>query len=709
MKSIYLIMLFLILGLCAFSQEVTDNLAYKRQFTVTGCTDGTHLVASDFLLQFEITYRIAEKDYQVSVWKDGDENNKKNFSLIKLFDNSSFITGMRMAVSGLGFTCPAGNDAVYNLLYFESNASLKVIPEDAPEAGKFKLKNGCEATLNISSLTDAQIIDIYKEINALFLNTLNQKIQANDIAVNTYNSAHGITAQTTAAVSSQSMINAYESAFTTSVKILIQGTPQDRQVKDLLSKTDLAKLMSAILIDKSLIGALKKIDGSYRKTKSNSDASNPDAIYEYLSEGLYSAKPKVGGNRIKVRNKLKKLISIFYPYKYKLAIADGTQVRFEDGLISEIQVVSDTLIMTNPTGISTYNAGRTIFSSGAPISFSTLSDYRNLKNYHIYDKDKKYSIDLGKLIEYIPRLRNYSYDKSPANQIVQFDKGDVTKQLSKDAFANLIQAAVFSDFVGIGNDKPNGLIQTELWKQVNIYSKRFGKNKETVNAGFFTYIKPSALVAKIDNKNRRLDVNNAMDINSGILLKRNYATTASLAEYMSFYAGVEVNSILLALPNGKTHLYLNHSLGYGLTAMRDSVKTLTNGQIQNQSANEYNANLIICSPADIKIQFFPDERFGLYVRQNISYVFAASDKFAQVSNANKYQLNNDKGDSRFWMSTSELYGYVDFLSFARVFARYRFNFQVGNVTTNYHQAQLGFSVNILGSLRAYKKPVSTSR
>lgn len=43
------------------------------------------------------------------------------------------------------------------------------------------------------------------------------------------------------------------------------------------------------------------------------------------------------------------------------------------------------------------------------------------------------------------------------------------------------------------------------------------------------------------------------------------------------------------------------------------------------------------------------------------------------------------------------------MSLSKVFFRYRFNHQVGNLRSNFHQAQLGFSMDILGSYASKKK------
>jgi len=345
------------------------------------------------------------------------------------------------------------------------------------------------------------------------------------------------------------------------------------------------------------------------------------------------------------------------------------------------------------------------FSNNAPIPFSVVKDFSKMKRgvWRINSANNKYTINLADIIDYKFKTYNYSYGKNPSDQVVNLNEGTTEVPLYKERNFDIIKAAMFTDFIGVDDDKPNGLIQIEIWRKINVLSRRYGANMQSTNVGFFTSITPLVTFSKIENKNRRIVVDNWTDTSSGILLQRPFVRTIQLVEHANFYAGFSLNTFLIAIPDFKTNIYFNTTFGLGLTSLQDSVRVLENGAIAAKSPINFNTNLIQWS-GDITVRFLEDARFGLWLKQGINYLYSTNNQVAQIKAENEFLSSFDIGSpASYWYLTTEVYANIKFSSASQMFARVRFHSQLGNINSNYFQAQLGFAFNIIGSIPFNKK------
>lgn len=166
---------------------------------------------------------------------------------------------------------------------------------------------------------------------------------------------------------------------------------------------------------------------------------------------------------------------------------ENVQIVFQQGYIQDI-IVDGTI-----TG-DFFNNTNITFTNFYGIGFTSKQNFRKLNDVNLYfSKNKSYDttfkvnpsqleslkkngygcndsknklanihIKLGEIIQsYDFRNNLFTTDYSPANIKVNIEGGKSTT-LYKDKTYKILEARVFSDFLGFNSDKPNGLVQIEL-------------------------------------------------------------------------------------------------------------------------------------------------------------------------------------------------------------------------------------------------------
>jgi len=130
-----------------------------------------------------------------------------------------------------------------------------------------------------------------------------------------------------------------------------------------------------------------------------------------------------------------------------------------------------------------------------PIGFSTMHDYSAFKQIMLYFKDNfGIKFPVINLMNYIPNLQLNSEDYSPENKIYKIQPDEKAVILYKEKTVDILKAEIYSDFMGFGQDNPNGLIQTEVSKKFFLYSKRIPRE-----------IRPGRLLNRSENISRKIE------------------------------------------------------------------------------------------------------------------------------------------------------------------------------------------------------------
>jgi hypothetical protein len=355
------------------------------------------------------------------------------------------------------------------------------------------------------------------------------------------------------------------------------------------------------------------------------------------------------------------------------------------------------------------------------IGFSSFSNYHRLLkiplveiNKSPYDKVKDKVapvILLGELLKYKPELAVDRRDYSPKDTSFTLSGGQ-SIQMYKEETNKLFEARIFSDFVGLNENKPNGLIQTEMSKRINLNTKQYLAPRYFIFAfnsyGTFQYIAPSITLSKLEEHNKRLvlgdldSVRYNPGINDSSLFKNpyhRYATALDLYQHQSFSAGFDANFIYLSNHNLKYTFYLNGGARLGLTPVADSITSIDqNSNITKTGlTNEYTVNTIQFYP-EIKLIFLPEERFNFSISDEFVYLKPLSKNILLVSfDKENYSKLNQKKSA--WINVFELLMTLNVnpRTNGKIFGRVRFNSEMGNSHNNFAQIQIGYSAYILGN------------
>ena len=139
------------------------------------------------------------------------------------------------------------------------------------------------------------------------------------------------------------------------------------------------------------------------------------------------------------------------------------------------------------------------FTNYIPIAFSTKKHYDQLDKgmYHLWEEHHdEYVIRLDELIKYNENLRLDTRGYNPKDTVMFFKTPAVNKPVYRERSSRILKAKIFSDFVGLDETEPNGLIQTEISKKIDLLSirrklwspkkiKKFRIDPRNYNVGWF--------------------------------------------------------------------------------------------------------------------------------------------------------------------------------------------------------------------------------
>lgn len=362
------------------------------------------------------------------------------------------------------------------------------------------------------------------------------------------------------------------------------------------------------------------------------------------------------------------------------------------------------------------------FVNPHPIPFSAIRDFNyGAQLYSFNHRDPpsnyRYWIHLADVFRYVPAFYVDAEDYSPADvafTVRMDDKQMSYRVLNRSTVDKLLDARIYSDFVGLDDDTPNGLIQTEVSKRIILRPARHPiiLNRTPVAfGGYLNYLEPHAALLKLENKNKFLKLDAlsdtiyaANDTALGHTVSR--ARAIDLLRYANFSIGAKLNLVVFDLPQFKSSFFLDIGTTLYRTSVIDSfgvareeagkfvrVPGDTNNIAYTPQLSAFNANSVV-SFAELTWQVKPDHRLGFSVSPRISYLDLKSPRFQQVA-----KLRDDVGDAGggtpFWMFSVQLNTFILPSENGRLFFRANYTFMYDHQKQDFFQAQLGYAFNIL--------------
>lgn len=455
-------------------------------------------------------------------------------------------------------------------------------------------------------------------------------------------------------------------------------------------------------------------------------AEDKSAILSYARKLFFTFKASITGEEAEPVAGMFKLNDSLYVYmktkdsvrygksalKYKIIKA---QVEIRDGYIENIKCYIS------------INGKVFVFTNIYGIGFSSITNFSNLKDIRLYERYSSphvkpdlnrlfYYINLHNLIDFDYNLALDRRDYSPGN--ISFAvKGGESVTLFKEATKKLFEAHIFTDFVGLREDKPNGLVQTEISKKIHLNTVQFQSAKVFYRLfksyGFAQYVYPAITISKLEQHNKRLLLGDldSIRLNPGLTdtskfsrSKNRYSTPLELYQYQHFSTGFTANLLFLSNHDLKYNFYFSAGVRLGMTQVSDSLTTISGTSItKTGNISEYTVNNLQIFPEAV-ITLLPEERFNFSVSQKIVYFKAFSNNLQLLSFDKKdYTKAVVKGNQ--WLSVSELLMTIQVSKTSKLFGRARLNADLSNFQNNFAQIQLGYSVFILGGAKN-EKPVT---
>ncbi|UOE50485.1 hypothetical protein MTO98_05280 [Mucilaginibacter sp. SMC90] len=150
----------------------------------------------------------------------------------------------------------------------------------------------------------------------------------------------------------------------------------------------------------------------------------------------------------------------------------SVDVETDDGTIKNIIVR-----VIDPKNTSPKSRGSLEFKNTTPISISGKHDPEHLSEVKLYCLNcgginglNRYIL-FSNLLQLDITLENDKEDYSPANKTFSLTPQASIVELKKEKRSQILSVAAFSDFVGLDQEQPNGLLQIEAKRKININTK----------------------------------------------------------------------------------------------------------------------------------------------------------------------------------------------------------------------------------------------
>jgi hypothetical protein len=412
-------------------------------------------------------------------------------------------------------------------------------------------------------------------------------------------------------------------------------------------------------------------------------------------------------------------------------------IETEDGAIKNIIAK---LISPEAVGNDTQSPRSFLeFKNQFPISISGKFDPEKISDIDLYCfncggvRGLTRQLPLSSLIMLDIVLTNDKEDYSPSNRTVSVSPHHPISELKKEERSKIVEISAFSDFVGLDQEQPNGLVQIDARRKININTKShllFSNRKKqdlsaTVNLSnveSYTSEKYNNryLVYKVVMKEQSRDYD-FMNKNSRPKSKRDtlevyVKTKRNSFTFFNTLGGLEPRLLFSKLEENNRYVPLSNisenkvrplqlyqyqlvSFGATLNVIRFSFPQLkVNWSAINVGYYWFRTRLeaspTVTGPASIPINsnyislgshfaFRPDNRWG--------FGFGADYLRLSIFNPD-YFLVNSKG-----LYQGCFDGFFKTNATSKLFFRFRWIAEAKDRNYNYNQIQLGYSINLFGT------------
>jgi len=333
-----------------------------------------------------------------------------------------------------------------------------------------------------------------------------------------------------------------------------------------------------------------------------------------------------------------------------------------------------------------------LFENLIPVSSSTKYDFRRTwKKKMLYatlnDNGEifYYRIYLGDLIEFEPHLGKHRKDYSMGEGVYVFVPGN--HYVNRDLSSELFSVKIFSDFWGLREGEPNGLVQFEVDKKLNLWTRSFGIRRSDNSFRLIPSFTPYLSVTNIDQNKKFTPINEYRDTL--------YTNFMNLKSHEAFNLGLNLDVLSFNVSQLKFYFNLGVTAKFNTSYYRISDNNSSQDEIQYSNKRFYSAEY---SPLDISFLYRPDERYGIDFKLQPWNNFVSLSDDIRITNDDEDKMNNNTGSP---FKDSFTYRKIEMMAFYqpnkkdKFFFRFNFNWDADEKTNNYPQIQLGYSRSLV--------------
>ena len=374
-------------------------------------------------------------------------------------------------------------------------------------------------------------------------------------------------------------------------------------------------------------------------------------------------------------------------------------IEFKNGFIEQIIVTGkmpDTNIVCR-------------FSNLYGIGFSTPKNYRTLFRSRLRSEQpiesneiKYYStyLKLSDVLKYHYKLEKDGKDYSPENKVVEVTPHTPTT-LFRPKSRDLISGTVFTDFRGLQNERPNGLVETEFSKLIPFYTMRgiFVWSGFNTSFGIFQHFKPLVVWSKIEENNRDLLLESngpdQVDPSGNLIKSERFTTPLKALNHQILGLGGDLNLVYLDMRSLKSELLLNYAFRYRTLRLIDSLSTIN--PLDSSSAIRNGLTQVIKGEGlshaiEATWRLVPEERYGVHLTCGLQHfnLFNNNFKLKPIEEGQNYF--KEKNGRFIWSLELGAYLKTSNTNDNKLFLRWRMNWEQGNTFHNFTQLQFGYTI-----------------
>lgn len=337
------------------------------------------------------------------------------------------------------------------------------------------------------------------------------------------------------------------------------------------------------------------------------------------------------------------------------------QLVFENGFIASIIVSGE------------INGKSVQFSSQYSIGITTRRNVLDLQKVRLWDElgNSEAFILLNEVIEYARINDVYTRDHSPQDGKLILNSQNASQAVYKSPQSKLFAVKVFSDFVGINENNPNGLVQIEIDKRINLWTRRVNKLSR------MTFLNPYFEWSKIEEHNRTLPLSLVNNIQ--------YTSPLEVYRYSMVETGVPIN--LTEYDGSVVGFQVNVLPAITFTNIADSTAQESNGSAtMSERINSFMLG------GELKFTFSPEKAWNFVISSRPFYYW-------NMNSSVRYNSILQKPDEQVLEAPNRWLNDVSIQVGIRLgqnydnhfFARLGVIHELENLNNNFAQVQIGYA------------------